>query len=61
MARDHALTIAVIDPANHVLGVVTIDDVLEATIPGDWQRRGPPARARPSAPGSTHADGPTTL
>ena len=27
-----------------LLGVITVDDVLEATIPEDWRRREPPPR-----------------
>jgi hypothetical protein len=36
-----------------VLGVVTVDDVLEATIPEDWRRREPaprPVHTTPESP-----------
>ncbi|WP_415624488.1 magnesium transporter MgtE N-terminal domain-containing protein [Mycobacterium xenopi] len=40
-------TIPVIDDENRVLGVVTVDDVLKASIPDDWRRREPgPRRMR---------------
>lgn len=38
------MTVPVVDADNHLLGVVTVDDVLEATIPDDWRRREPPTR-----------------
>jgi hypothetical protein len=34
----------VVDDQDRVLGVVTVDDVLEATIPEDWRRREPAPR-----------------
>jgi CBS domain-containing protein len=37
-------TIAVVDDEDRVLGVVTIDDVLDITIPEDWRRREPGPR-----------------
>jgi CBS domain-containing protein len=36
--------ITVVDPESRVLGVVTIDDVLEEIIPEDWRRRSPDPR-----------------
>lgn len=44
MADYNLYTIPVVDDEDHVLGVVTVDDVLEATIPEDWRRREPAAR-----------------
>lgn len=44
MADYNLMTIPVVDPDNHLLGVITVDDVLEATIPDDWRRREPPPR-----------------
>jgi Mg/Co/Ni transporter MgtE len=32
-------TIPVVDDARRLLGVITVDDVLEVTLPGDWRRR----------------------
>jgi CBS domain-containing protein len=44
MADYNLMTVAVVDSANRLVGVVTIDDVLEATIPDDWRRREPAPR-----------------
>jgi CBS domain-containing protein/sporulation protein YlmC with PRC-barrel domain len=44
MADYNLATIPVVDEADRVLGVVTVDDVLEATIPEDWRRREPAPR-----------------
>ena len=44
MADYNLVTVPVVDTDNRVLGVVTVDDVLEATIPDDWRRREPAAR-----------------
>jgi CBS domain-containing protein/sporulation protein YlmC with PRC-barrel domain len=39
---DYNLTLVpVVDDQRRILGIVTVDDVLEATIPTDWRRRGP--------------------
>jgi CBS domain-containing protein len=42
MADYNLMTVPVVDSDNHLLGVITVDDVLEATIPEDWRRREPP-------------------
>jgi CBS domain-containing protein/flagellar motility protein MotE (MotC chaperone) len=44
MADFNLYSIPVVDDQDHVLGVVTVDDVLEATIPEDWRRREPAPR-----------------
>jgi CBS domain-containing protein len=44
MADYNLHAIPVVDDNDHVLGVVTVDDVLEATIPDDWRRREPGPR-----------------
>jgi CBS domain-containing protein len=44
MADYNLYTIPVVDATDHVLGVVTVDDILEATIPEDWRRREPAPR-----------------
>jgi CBS domain-containing protein len=44
MADYNLYAIPVVDDEDRVLGVVTVDDVLEATIPEDWRRREPAAR-----------------
>jgi CBS domain-containing protein len=51
MADYNLMTVPVVDDDNQLLGVITVDDVLEATIPEDWRRREPPAH-----PESAHAD-----
>jgi CBS domain-containing protein len=44
MADYNLYAIPVVDDQDRVLGVVTVDDVLEATIPEDWRRREPAPR-----------------
>ncbi|MEI7779997.1 MAG: CBS domain-containing protein, partial [Actinomycetes bacterium] len=45
LMSDFNLTaIPVVDADMHVLGIVTFDDILEATIPDDWRRREPASR-----------------
>jgi len=63
MADYNLATIPVVDDTDHVLGVVTVDDVLEATIPEDWRRREPAPRPlrEPEAPTGTTAPINTTL
>jgi len=39
MADFNLLTLPVLDSGGRILGIVTVDDVLEATIPRDWSRR----------------------
>jgi CBS domain-containing protein/sporulation protein YlmC with PRC-barrel domain len=39
MADFNLLTLPVLDNLGRVLGVITVDDVLEATLPDDWRRR----------------------
>ena len=52
MADFNLYSIPVVDDQDRVLGVVTVDDVLEATIPEDWRRRepAPAAASRGSRP-----------
>ncbi|TSE01500.1 CBS domain-containing protein [Skermania sp. ID1734] len=50
MADYNLATIPVVDESDHVLGVVTYDDILEALIPDDWRRREPGARPTGSGP-----------
>jgi CBS domain-containing protein len=51
MADYNLLTVPVVDADNQLLGVITVDDVLEATIPEDWRRREPPPH-----PEGSHSD-----
>ena len=44
MADYNLHAVPVVDDKDHVLGVVTVDDVLKATIPDDWRRREPGPR-----------------
>ena len=40
MMADFNLTCApVVDDADHIIGVITVDDVLEAMLPDSWRRR----------------------
>jgi CBS domain-containing protein len=53
MADYNLVSIPVVDAHNHVLGVVTFDDILEATVPKDWRRRErPPHPIAEISPGS---------
>jgi hypothetical protein len=47
MADYNLMTVPVVDVDDQLLGVITVDDVLEATIPDDWRRREPPAHPEP--------------
>lgn len=44
MSDFNLASVPVVDVNDHVLGVVTYDDVLEALIPDDWRRREPAPR-----------------
>jgi len=35
------LNLPVVDPEDHLLGVITVDDVLESSVPRNWRRREP--------------------
>jgi CBS domain-containing protein len=48
MADYNLMTVPVVDVNDQLLGVITVDDVLEATIPEDWRRREPPAHPGPA-------------
>jgi Mg/Co/Ni transporter MgtE len=48
MADYNLMTVPVVDADDQLLGVITVDDVLEATIPDDWRRREPPAHPEPA-------------
>jgi sporulation protein YlmC with PRC-barrel domain len=39
MTDYNLITIPVVDDERHLLGVITVDDVLEITLPDDWRRR----------------------
>ncbi len=52
MSDYNLMTVPVVSPDNQLLGVITVDDVLEVTIPDDWRRREPPPH--PEAPQTDH-------
>jgi len=61
MADFNLYSVPVVDDQDRVLGVVTVDDVLEATIPEDWRRREPaPRPSREIASPQGHYDVPVT-
>jgi CBS domain-containing protein/sporulation protein YlmC with PRC-barrel domain len=39
MSDYNLITIPVVDERRHMIGLITVDDVLEVTLPGDWRRR----------------------
>jgi hypothetical protein len=39
MSDYNLITIPVVDQRRKMIGIITVDDVLEATLPGDWRRR----------------------
>jgi Mg/Co/Ni transporter MgtE len=39
MSDYNLISIPVVDDHRRMLGLITVDDVLEATLPGDWRRR----------------------
>src|SRR5712691_3897356 len=39
MSDYNLITIPVVDERRKMIGVITVDDVLEVTLPGDWRRR----------------------
>jgi CBS domain-containing protein/sporulation protein YlmC with PRC-barrel domain len=55
MADYNLMTVPVVDADDHLLGVITVDDILEATIPEDWRRREPPPHPEPAHAGSERA------
>ncbi len=55
MTDYNLITIPVVDDERRLLGVITVDDVLEVTLPEDWRRR---EAAEP--PDSRHGEAPST-
>lgn len=49
MADYNLMTVPVVDEEDRLVGVITVDDILEATIPDDWRRREPPTQPEPAA------------
>jgi CBS domain-containing protein len=57
MADYNLVSIPVVDAHDHVLGVLTFDDLLEATVPEDWRRREPaPHPIRETSPENSDLD-----
>jgi Mg/Co/Ni transporter MgtE len=52
MTDYNLITIPVVDDAHRLLGVITVDDVLEIALPPDWRRReaAHPPDTRPGPP-----------
>ena len=46
MSDYNLITIPVVDERRQMIGVITVDDVLEVTLPDDWRRREAAAAAR---------------
>ncbi|MFM7899764.1 MAG: CBS domain-containing protein, partial [Actinomycetota bacterium] len=38
LATYNLLSVAIVDAGNHLLGAITVDDVLDRALPGDWRR-----------------------
>ena len=57
MADFNLYSIPVVDDDDRLLGVVTVDDVLEATIPEDWRRREPAPRPMRETATAASTDG----
>lgn len=49
MADFNLLTLPVVDDNERILGVITVDDALEAAIPQDWRRREPHHHSSPGS------------
>jgi Mg/Co/Ni transporter MgtE len=41
MIKYNLLAVPVVDEGGHLLGIVTLDDALDAILPEDWKRRLP--------------------
>jgi Mg/Co/Ni transporter MgtE len=39
MSDYNLITIPVVDERRYMIGIITVDDVLESTLPEDWRRR----------------------
>jgi Mg/Co/Ni transporter MgtE len=50
MADHNLLTLPVVDPQGRMIGLITVDDVLEASVPDNWRRRVPEPRRHPDEP-----------
>ena len=42
LASYNLLAVAVCDDNNHLLGAITVDDVLDRTLPANWRRNPTP-------------------
>ena len=54
MVDHNLLTLPVVDDGGRLIGLITVDDVLEASIPGSWRRREPPRRTPRAESSKSH-------
>lgn len=57
MTDYNLLNLPVVDDDDHVIGVITVDDVLEASVPRNWRRREPPPHPDTTDDGDIIGDG----
>lgn len=57
MADHNLLLLPVVDSDNQLLGVITVDDALDAAIPDNWRHRQPDAPLATERDSASHADG----
>jgi CBS domain-containing protein len=48
MTDYNLLNLPVVDDDDHVIGVITVDDALEASLPRNWRRREPATHPEPT-------------
>jgi CBS domain-containing protein len=53
LANYNLVSLPVVDDDNHLIGVVTVDDVLDHLLPDDWRTEDEVPVAKPSAKKST--------
>jgi Mg/Co/Ni transporter MgtE len=56
MSDHNLVSLPVVDPHGRIIGLITVDDVLETTIPIDWRRRSTGRSARVPEKGSAAKD-----
>jgi flagellar motility protein MotE (MotC chaperone) len=58
MATYDMISMPVVDATNRLVGAVTVDDVLDHSLPRDWRERNPRAGGTTAEQGTGRADGP---
>jgi CBS domain-containing protein len=53
MTDYNLLNLPVVDDDDHIIGVITVDDVLESSLPRNWRRREPATHPEPTDPEPT--------